>query len=690
MFDSINTIIQSAPVPLLMINSQGVIVKINTLAENLFQYSADELIDKPIEILIPSRFHDAHIPKRNSFIAAPVSRAMESKLTLFGRRKNGEEFPIEVGLGAMRVKHEHLILATCSDLSSRKQAEALLIDAKIKSEAASAMKSEFLANMSHEIRTPMNAIIGLTQLTLDSELGTKQRDYLEKVFRSSKALLSILDDILDYSKIEAGKLNLEKVDFSLEEVVQNVSELFSAQIEKKGLELFIDIDPKIQYQLLGDPLRLSQVLNNFVGNAIKFTEQGEIVIKAEFINNDGNTISLRFSVRDTGIGMSAAQMEQLFSAFSQADSSITRKYGGTGLGLTISKRLVEMMGGEISLSSLPNKGSTFAFTANFEQGQFSQPDIHGVRARVVENQVTSLLNSQHPQSGSPISKTATHVDLYEFAAPIRGAKILLVEDNEINQEVTMAFLTKAGLVTTVARHGREAVELVQKEKFDAILMDIQMPIMDGLEATRLIRNLPQGKDLPIFALSAAVMTQEKQASQQAGVNEHIAKPFDPEQLVAVLLKWIKTCSASGLGPIPVVQNDKALPRKFDVHDLPGFDIPNALARLHGNKKILAKLLLRFAKDYASISSQVTALLLENNEDNALRLLHSFKGTCLILGAKSMAEATQKFEDEIVSGKVLESQINFTKCFDETVSVIQGHLSASILVGADAMGHKEAG
>jgi len=641
----------------------------------------------------------------------------------------------------------------------------------------------------------MNAIIGLTQLTLDTDLSPKQRDHLRMVHTSSRSLLRILDDILDYSKIEAGKLALEQVEFQLEEVVKSVSELFSAKISEKGLELFLEIDCDNHFNLVGDPLRLGQILNNIVGNAIKFTEHGEIHLKVETLTNDDHRIMLRFAVRDTGIGMDKTQAHRLFNAFSQADSSITRKYGGTGLGLTISKQLVEMMGGDIVLTSAPGKGSTFAFTACFDKGginlnPYHQHNIRGVRALIVDDQETalivlehylemwqfdvtgttsgedalglieladregrpyeillvdwrmpgmdgleltrrvqtevtqgnlkraptvimvtaydretlfnetgaaqldnvlvkpvtpsalfdSLLHIQQPQSREIILSVQNanlkdrRVDLSELAAPIHGARILLVEDNDINQEVATEFLKKAGFVTTVANHGGEALEWMQKETFDAVLMDLQMPVMDGFMATELIRKLPQGEDIPIIALSAAAMIHDKQASEKAGMNAHVSKPLDPVQLVTVLLKWIKHRPVEGV--ISDKKNTASSAADSPLIELPGFDMERALNRLGGNQDLLLKLLLRFASDYANVHSNVVELLRENQAGKAAELLHRITGVAASLGATALAESAQHLEREIKSGNPPKSQSIFSRLLDDAVKVINRNIPPS--------------
>jgi CheY-like chemotaxis protein/signal transduction histidine kinase len=642
-----------------------------------------------------------------------------------------------------------------------------LKEARQKAEEATRAKSDFLANMSHEIRTPMNAIIGMTHLALKTEMTRKQHDYLNKIQSSAHSLLEIVNDILDFSKIEAGKLNMESVDFNLDEVLDNLAILITVKArEKEQLEVLFSTAPEVPQLLVGDPLRLGQVLSNLANNAVKFTDSGEIVISTDVVSQHKDRVTLQFSVRDTGIGLTEDQKATLFQAFTQADTSTTRQYGGTGLGLTISRRLVDMMGGQIWVESQHGQGSTFGFTATFGLKEDTEkrhvtpsPELRGMKVLVVDDNATSrlillrILESlsfevslaasgekglselegapedqpfelvimdwkmpgmdgievskrikKHPrlskipaiimvttyggeevrqkaeQAGidafllKPVSpsvlfdtimhtlgqdvpqrarvarETAQETEVLES---IRGAQVLLVEDNEINLQVAQELLAGAGVQVSIANDGQEALSAVKQSEYDAVLMDVQMPVMDGYEATAAIRSDPRFRDLPIIAMTAHAMAGDREKSLEAGMNDYVSKPIDPEVLYRTLGKWVGRPAVKGSDGKGVEKGKGAEKRIADddgeLPELDGINVEAGLKRLLGKRKIYRKILIRFRKDFQNAADTIKKLISEEAYHDAEILAHSVKGAGGNVGAERLQQAAAALEQWFKDG-----------------------------------------
>lgn len=639
------------------------------------------------------------------------------------------------------------LVGTLIDISAQKQAELDQARAKELAEEATRLKSDFLANMSHEIRTPMNVIMGMAHLALDSGLEGRQRNYVEKIQTAAQGLLGIINDILDFSKIEAGRMHFEQIDFFLEDVLGGLVDQATLKAQEKGLELLFDIATSVPTGLVGDPLRLGQILNNLLSNALKFTERGEVTLRIRLEQESEGKVWLYFEIQDTGIGMSAEQISRLFRAFTQADSSTSRKYGGTGLGLTICQRLVQLMGGEIGVDSELGVGSSFYFRAPFglqqEQRQLSisADDLQGMAILVVDDNatareiLTSMLVSLKFQvdsaasaeqaiakleqanaagkpfrlvlmdwmmpgvdgvealrrirndeqiSGTPLFIMVTAYSRDELlerlgemevqdvlvkpvtpstlldsilnafgrealARPRRrevaqeveqaqqqlsGAYLLLVEDNLVNQEMTVEILGRAGIRVDVANNGAQALAMVVQKAYDGVLMDCQMPVMDGFEATQRIRQLPGLAQLPILAMTANAMAGDRQRCLDAGMNEHIAKPLDVNQLFITLNRWIK---GHGVQFAPAPQAAVSLPV------IDGLELDSALQRLAGDGALLRRLLGRFCETERDCIARVRQALAAQAQGDAVRMVHSLKGLAGNIGARELAQRAVDLE-----------------------------------------------
>jgi PAS domain S-box-containing protein len=736
----------------------GIITDVNKQMEALTACTRDELIGAPFKNFFTN-------PQRAE---AAIKRVLnEKKLTdyeLTAHSRDGKKTVVSYNATTFYDRERKLqgVFAAARDVTERKlldhvlqEKNAELESARSVAENASLAKSDFLSNMSHEIRTPMNAIIGMAYLALKTELTPRQRDHIRKIQDSGRHLLGIINDILDFSKIEAGKLTVEHTEFELEKVLNNVASLFAEKTSAKGLELVFDVDKNVPPHLIGDPLRLGQIFINYCNNAVKFTEQGEVDIVIRLKEQSDSEVLLHCAVRDTGIGLTQEQMGRLFQSFSQADTSTTRKFGGTGLGLVISKKLAELMGGEVGVDSEPGKGSTFWFTVRLGKGVGLQrrlslsDDLHGKRVLVVDDNENARLvlgdllggmsfKVDQAESGlaaitavnraaaqgmpydivfldwqmpgmdgnetarrirelpldrmphlmmvtaygreevikgaeeagiedvliKPVSASALFdgvvrllggavdaqrsageapTSTFEHLATIKGARILLVEDNDLNQEVATELLTDAGFIVDLAENGQVALDKLDSTDCDIVLMDMQMPVMDGVTATRNIRKQARYQHLPIVAMTANAMQADRDRCMAAGMNDHIAKPIEPEELWKALLKWIKPQHSSGANNIVLTraaQTDEQLPV------IDGLDTINGLRRVLGKKSLYLSMLRTFASSEKLTVQKIIKILDDNDWITAERLVHTLKGASGNIGANDLQHLTEKLETAI--------------------------------------------
>ncbi|MCG5240668.1 response regulator [Azospirillum doebereinerae] len=742
---------------IITIDERGTIQRWSPSAARMFGYSSEETVGKNVSLLMPEPHRTGHDGYLRHFRETGEAKIIGIGRETVGRRKNGEEFPLELSISQVLLGNERLFTGIVRDVTERKRVQVALEEAVRGADAASRTKSAFLANVSHEVRTPLNAIIGMAHILMRAEMGRAQRDQAGKILNAGRSLLSIINDILDFSKVEAGQLTIEAIELDLERVLQDMSDMVGEKAAAKGLELVLDIGADVPLRLIGDPLRLGQILLNYVNNAIKFTESGEIKVIVRCDGPATDRVRLRFSVSDTGIGLSQEARTRLFQPFQQADVSTTRRFGGTGLGLVISKRLAELMGGAVGVDSEPGQGSTFWFTTSLgvaagagERQNAPAAGLRGRRALVVEDNdstravICDMLRSMtfvvqeasggaeaveiaraELTAGAPFDivfadwrmpgmdgiETVTAIrdlhtkgtapafvlvtayggaeimhraqrasvdeilvkpvnpsvlldsasralgiagnDTIPSAAPdatieerLAGLRILVAEDNALNQDVARELLTSAGALPDIVDNGAIALERLEHEHYDIVLMDMQMPVMDGLTAARRIRERPELKDMPVVAMTANAMESDRRNCLDAGMNDHLPKPIDPEELYAMVARWAGR-TAQGGGAAPAGATAATLASFAAV--APDIDARAGLNRVLNKPHLYRSLLVRFRSEQRDSAARIATAIAAKNVGLAEIVAHTAKGLSGQIGAGPLAAAASALETAIREG-----------------------------------------
>ena len=663
----IYAVLDASPDGALLVNNAGAILYANKKSGDVFGAKASDLMGMHVEALVPNQYRKGHASLRKHYSDRPTARGMAAQNNIQGLRRDGSVFPAEINLNPFQLNHERVVIATIADISEQVAAQesitrgaadlrqanetleqrveqrtrelALALD---DAEQAKQSRGEFLAKMSHEIRTPMNAVLGLVYLALRKQPDATLKPYLEKIRQSGQHMLGIINDILDFTKIDAGKLELEAGVVDIEQLVQHVLLLTEGKAVEKGLAVSSAIARDVPRKLRGDSLRIAQVLINYANNAIKFTERGGISIHVSCPADSGldGRMLVRFEVRDTGMGVTEEQRSRLFQDFEQADNSTTRKFGGTGLGLSISKQLAGLMGGEVGVTSTPGSGSTFWFTARLA------PAFEGTGADA----------PSAPEAMPALLET------------LRGKHVLVVDDNSLNLEVAQGVLEGVGIHVAQACDGALALDILRNCIFDCVLMDVHMPVMDGLEATRKIRADPALAAIPVLAMTANARREDHLECLHAGMDDVVTKPFDPDQLFITLAKWISSrnvtrAMAAGLPPSAM-----AKPAPTAADDLPEWDIAYLQRIVGDNAATQRRLLEKFQVSARELVPAVDFAVAAQQWAEAGERAHKLKSSARAVGAMRLGAMCEAIEAAGRAGQALECRLLATAMTDALARV----------------------